>query len=538
MTLGPMANALAPLHAKMPKAVQEREILRVVALLEGIDPVAVMKQAQREILIWAQNRSGGQLPETAWGGLPFEYFSGGRTTLVARIPGDDIELWALRGDDPDKEVPGRIWTTEVTLGRTKGTAPQLALRLIVSSSELDLSINPHVPGLVQQIAAKCGLRSGPYPLDAMASVIESEGDVAELIDMLEAPDRKLPILVVSGDERSRNPNQPLVNADKLATATLGLAHVFVLPARFTYGLSDIFGKARSVYHGAIRIYLPSFDSASDPFVHRLFLGDAVKDDPDGICTNLRLIVASESLRRTRLGHDVLPFVAVRSAALKLEQQARANSGANEIDQLETAKKQVTALEAEIAAAKNEASQNWQLAQEEEERAIASEAQLNAARARIQVLEEQFRSRGFHPDADIVIPDAWEELADWCDTTFAGRLVLSPVARRGIRNPRFEDIELVGRSLVWLAGECRTRRLMGGGTLANIQIESGVENAPCGNDTFQFDFQGRRLNADWHVKSGGNTRDPARCLRIYYTFDDVTQQVIVADMPAHRRTAAS
>ena len=39
-------------------------------------------------------------------------------------------------------------------------------------------------------------------------------------------------------------------------------------------------------------------------------------------------------------------------------------------------------------------------------------------------------------------------------------------------------------------------------------------------------------------SGGNTRDPSRCLRIYYCFDEQTQQIIVSDMPAHRRTAAS
>jgi hypothetical protein len=100
------------------------------------------------------------------------------------------------------------------------------------------------------------------------------------------------------------------------------------------------------------------------------------------------------------------------------------------------------------------------------------------------------------------------------------------------------VALVGRCLRWLASTCRDRRINGGGSLANIPIEEGVENAPCGADSFNFDFHGRRLQADWHVKSGGNTHDPVRCLRIYYAFDEMTQQIVIAEMPAHRRTGAS
>ena len=44
-------------------------------------------------------------------------------------------------------------------------------------------------------------------------------------------------------------------------------------------------------------------------------------------------------------------------------------------------------------------------------------------------------------------------------------------------------------------------------------------------------------AYWHIKNGG-TRDPRRCLRIYYFWDATTQQVVIADMPAHRVTEAT
>lgn len=75
-------------------------------------------------------------------------------------------------------------------------------------------------------------------------------------------------------------------------------------------------------------------------------------------------------------------------------------------------------------------------------------------------------------------------------------------------------------------------------MSNVTIMDGIQNASCGADTYDFDWNGRRFSADWHIKNGGNTRDPIRCLRIYYCFDTQTQQIVVADMPAHRRTGAT
>ena len=77
-----------------------------------------------------------------------------------------------------------------------------------------------------------------------------------------------------------------------------------------------------------------------------------------------------------------------------------------------------------------------------------------------------------------------------------------------------------------------------GSIRDEPVEEGVRNTHCGKDAFDFEWQGNRYTADWHIKNGGNTRDPSRCLRIYYAWDPATQQMIVADMPHHRRTGAS
>lgn len=538
MTRGPMADVLASLRSRMPPVVREREILRVAATLPHPEPAAAMDRARREVLSWAQKRCGGQLPKAAWEGQGFDFLAGGRTTLGVRLLEEGTDLWALRGDDPDKTIAGRIWTTEVVTGRGADGVPRLSLRLLVSTGEDELKIDPHVPGLLQQVAKHCGLRVGGYDAAPGVLHVQSADDFDQFIAMLESPERRLPVFVASGDERTADPNRPLIQADRLARATLGLAHVVVLSAAATYGLSDAVGNARSVFHGGVRVYMPGFDTAADPYQHRLILADTVRRDPEATLRGLQALAATESLRRTRLGHDVVLFAAVRSVALRAEQEARANAGASEADQLAAAKKSLEALTAERDAARALADENFEVAHQEEERAKAAEARVRGALARIEQLKAALTSRGQDPDAGITLPESWDRFADWCDEALVGRLVVAPAARSGIKKAVFTDVAAAARCLLWLAGTCRDRRMNGGGSLSNISIEQGIENAPCGADTFKFDFHGSRLEADWHVKSGGNTHDPARCLRIYYSWDETTQQIVVAEMPAHRRTGAT
>ena len=179
-----------------------------------------------------------------------------------------------------------------------------------------------------------------------------------------------------------------------------------------------------------------------------------------------------------------------------------------------------------------------LFEETEARAISAEANVRGSIARIQHLQENLTQRGEKLDTTLALPAKWPDLADWCGENLIGRLVLAPAARRSVKKPAFEDVSLTARCLIWLANECRNRRIKGGGSLSELVIEDGVRNSACGAYTYKFEFQGQRLDADWHIKNGGNTRDPSRCLRIYYGWHQQSQQIVVADMPAHRRTDAT
>lgn len=536
-----LSDALAPLASRFPTVVREHEILRVFASVGGSSASDAAEAARREILVWAQRRSGGRLPAAAWEFQNFEFYSGGRNSVGVRIRNESSDIWAIRADDPDKSVPGRIWTTEVVVGGLTGQQPRFSARLLVSSSEDELSIEPHSPGFVQQVAETCGLSLGPQLLDPSSWLVDTDDEANRLVELMVDPSRRLPLFVLTVPESSGDLWRPLVNADDLARAVLGIGQVAVLPANYTWRLTERFGKHRSVFGGAVRAYLPGFTAESDPYGHRLVVANLLAT-PEGVaqCNRwMKSLAATESIRRSRLGDQVLAFAGIRNASLELSQKRLKEEGATDREQLEAANARIAALEAQMS--DNNASLQY-FAEEHkkaEERSEAAEAQLRANAFRIQQLNDQLKARGDSPDMNIQLPTNWADFAAWCDSQLAGRVVLSPPARRGVRAPEFEDIQLAARCLVWLATECRDRRLgESQGSIAEEPIEEGVRNSHCGGDQFDLDWQGQRYTADWHVKSGGNTRDPKRCLRIYYFWEPSTQQIVIAEMPAHRRTAAS
>jgi hypothetical protein len=536
---GTMHQALYGLAQRMPRVVREHEVLRVSGWMRKDDSEEAAKTAISEVLKWAQKRCGGRLPPEAWEHQPFEYLSGGRNSSCVRLQSTTSDIWAIRADDPDKKVAERVWTTEVVIGLVPGQAAKFSARLLVSTPETELLIEPHTPGFVQQVVETCNLYRGRYPLSAEPMLVETEDEAEDLIAHLIDPQRELPTFVVTLPPGYSD--HPHLNALELSRAMLGIAHLAVIHPALTWSLSERFGRFRSVFGGAARVYMPGFAEDADPYSHRLVLaGQIASVEGAARCARwIRVLAAQESLRSAKLGRDVLAFSAIRNAALQLRQQVLESEGASDADQLHAAKSRIAALEKQMEQQK--ADQDYYLDEYEKERARAelAEAQSQKSAYRIQTLTRLLKDKGDDPDTDAALPKSWSELADWCDEHLAGRVVLTNSAHNGLKKADYQDFETAARCLLWLANQGRDARISGGGgSINNRPIFEGIQNASCGEDTYEFDWNGRRFSADWHLKSGGNTRDPSRCLRIYYCFDEQTQQIIVSDMPAHRRTAAS
>lgn len=518
--------------------VRERELLRVAAVLSSTDPVTAAKAARSEVLSWAANQVGERLPAAAEDGGSFEQFRGGRTCLGAGFEDSHRALWALRVDRPDASVAQRTWTTEIVIGYAPTSGPALfSLRLLVSTPEESLPIDPAVPGLVRQIATVCGLQHGDARLEGSPWFIASQADVEELIDELTNPGRIAPYLVCSIAEGE---SVPRVDVRLLAKVSLGLARVVVVPSTHTWVLTEQFGKLRSVYSGAVRAYMPGFTQDANPYAHRLFLIESTADGGRArlALKSLRWLVANESLRRFRLGDEVIAFSAVRELTLDFERQRLRQAGSSELEQLEAAQVQVNALKEDLRRAKAEADQWLSDYERADEEAQNYQQQLRSAQFRIQQLLAQIKERGDEPDSAVQLPEGWGGFADWCDEVLSGRIMLSSRARRETKSANFDDPKTAARGLLWLANEYRDSRINGAEGDLRKPIADGIHNERCGADSFDFAWNGRQEPVEWHLKNGGNTRDPRRCLRIYYFWDEESQVVVIASMPAHIRTGAT
>ena len=533
---GTLAGKLAPLAARMRSAVRTHEVLRVAGTLQGSNAEDAVRGAVGEVLRWATGQAGAEFPQAAWTGESFDLPIPGRDPSAVRFRSAGADLWAFRINRPDRDVTGRTWSTEVVLGYGPEQPARFSARLLTATDEPELSIRPTVPGFVVQIASASTLFAGSQRALHVPTVWHGSAECADLLAHLIDPGRELPTIALSVAEGSA---EPALDASVLARSLAGLAHVGVIGSEAGWELTRRLSKRLSVFGGAVRIYHPGFSPTADPFAHPLVLAQALADpgSRDRSILWLQETVARSSLQRTRLGQDVLGFAAIRAAEAELRASSL-GAHATQAEQIEAQRAQIAALEARVAALEAENAYYVDDAATERERAEAAEARARGAEGRILDLTEQLRSSGTDPDAGVTLPKDWSEFADWCARHLAGRVVPAPRARRMVRAPLYNSPRTAARSLIWLATMGLERFQNGGGSLSNIPILSGVENAPCGADAFTFDWEGGRLQADWHVKSGGNTRAPETCLRIYYAFDAATGQIVVAEMPAHRRTGAT
>jgi hypothetical protein len=259
------------------------------------------------------------------------------------------------------------------------------------------------------------------------------------------------------------------------------------------------------------------------------------------------LAASESLKRIRYHQDLPSFSKVKQAALQLERKHAADTGTSDEGLLRLA-------EEEIEEQKREIDQLYGALAEEEGRAKAAYEEAQQAtsqwhwlKERIALLEGQFGNLGRDVDAELPIPTSLTNVKDWADRNLAGRLIVTAKAARVAKRSVFADPGLVYRALLLLAKEYQLMRIDGGEDRQKAFDEKrrhlGLYNERTGDETrlreqseeFLVSWNGRKYVLDWHLKNGGNTRDPTRCFRAYYFWDEAKQIVVVGSLPEHLST---
>ena len=392
-------------------ASREREVLRVSGSIPTTAPSLVAAEVREECLKWVSNRAGDSIPEQAWHGHGFEHFRGGRNAIGVRLEHHPYDMWAVRTDDPDKEVPGRTWSTETLVATLGEDAVAYAIRLLVNTSESHLDIEPHVPGQVRQVADRFTLTRGLVRFSSSPTHIDTDGKLNELVRTLEAPERDVPIVLVSA-----RPSEHLyLDVESLARTTVGVAQVAVIEDAQSWRLTALLGKRYSVYGGAARVYLPGFSRASNPFAHRLFLPDALRE-AGGAREALRWIrvqVGGSSVLNTRLNEDLFSFEQVRNLSLRLRREQLAEASADTSEQLVLAEQQIVSLEQQVGARSEMLDYFAEQYDLERERAEAAEELANSSAFRIQQLLDHIRESNQPTPSQPPSPTQWEDFAEWC-----------------------------------------------------------------------------------------------------------------------------
>ncbi len=534
------------------RSISVRPVCQTVLRLAGNDPRASFVEARRQVLLWIAKRAGHRLPESAWDGEPFDLHQVGAQRSAA-VAIEDPPYWAARLDDADKDVAQRTWSTEIGLGVNAKSETIFGCRLYCVSRGEDVPFIPHVPGVVRQIVENVGATLDGRLLSLDPWLVTDEDSVDELVDVICSPARKCNVFVFSLPEGDQNIEHTVMPVAPFHRATLGGAHCAILTGPASLSLTDRLGKEFSVFHQGIRTYRPGFDPDLDgPYDHPLALPQKVRGWPKDVGGFERLLI-NEALKRAVTGTDLerqLPsFATVQRIALEARRERAKSEGASQDELLDLALGEVAAVK---TAAKQQLEEVGSLLSAVDEERIRAEQDRDEAkseilglRARVTALEHALVERGT-PIKPPVIPDAFADLDEWSRANLAGSVYVHKRALREAKKSLFENPPLAYRALLLLRDYYVPMRRSGGldrkRAYENACRELGLEESPSfagarageEGDEYFVTYEHRRRMLDRHLK-GSNVRNERFGFRLYFFWDEESQQVVVGWLPSHLST---
>ena len=495
-------------------------------------------------------------------------------SLYTKLPPEAAEHRSFEIQDDDRlceciAVPERmLWAIRFKFASKDGTAWYYDIALVreddrlIFGMKIDTAFGADVKALQANLPLVesllgCGLLAQGRPVTANLWQVNTPEDVTELVKLLEDPRRSLPVIAISAVNWNTwrfTPHAPgyLVNAAYLADKVKGYAIVAQISFRAAKTLTDTVGKSWSVFDGACRTYFPKVDfnngsPAHHPFnlKNKIWFWEYEGERGERGFTSFLIDTAHRVASTSRTDWSGLYFVPdARILAAELE-MAHAAHLANAPERELAMQNQIAALQRKLQTEEDE-NADWlselEKATEEAEyykqENIALRARLDALRAHL------IRQNGESPDAEIPIPDNYKVMGEWVKEHLAGRLVLLPRAERAASKAEYTEVGMVYRALLILANEYRDSR-MGTGTdkafrdaLAQygMDFSGSIDKGRAGQegDTYYVNYPigtSQRVFLQFHLERG--TRHENRyCMRIYFFWDDDTNQVVVGWLPSH------
>jgi hypothetical protein len=513
-----------------------RPIVQITCALGGNSVEASVETARNVVLEWLRDKQRvGGIPEAAWHGGPFEIdVAQDRPVSVEAFE----NLWAMRYDNPDLVVPGRYWRTEAIIGRTDNIA-LTGMRLSVISRTWDQPHFRSVPQLVARMVRRPGLTDYGYRLTETAWDVRTEQHVEDLVHLLELGERTRPVFIVSTDQHG----DCVIDPDFLAQRTAGLAHVVRLSVEAAWTLSERLGRRLSVFGLAARSYYPGFDRTSARFEDHPLAGvewlNRRFPDSRSFINFLSDRAVDASIAHADLDQRLPSYARVRQSIASRRLDAAKRAQASDVELTRLYEEDNDQLRDDLKAAEDlleERSRRQRIVEEERDE-FARE--VYALRVRVDQLHTALAARG--TVETVPTPDNYEDIDDWVQQYVGGSLVLLPRALRAVKKSEYAEPSLVYKALLLLGREYRNLRLgrIPQQALDEALSESGVEISGTGNlahlmqwrEDYEVSWRGTNCFLDMHLKKG-TARAPRHCLRIYFFWDQDSEQVIIGHLPDH------
>ena len=491
-----------------------------------------------------------KLPPEAAERRSFEIQDGDRLCECIAVP--ERMLWAIRFKFASKD--GTAWYYDLALVREDDR--------LIFGMKIDTAFGADVKALQANLPLVesllgCGLLAQGRPVTANLWQVNTPEDVAELLALLEDPRRSLPVIAVSAVNWKAwrfTPHAPgyLVNASYLADRVKGYAIVAQITFRGAYALTDAVGKTWSIFDGACRTYFPKvdFDNGS-PAHHPFNLKDKIwfweyeGERGERGFTSYLINTAHRVASTSRTDWSGLYFVPdARILAAELE-MAHAAHLANAPERELAMRNHIAALQRKLQTAEDE-NADWlgelekatEQAEYLQQENAALRLQLDALRAHL------IRQSGESPDKEIPIPNNYKVMGEWVKEHLAGRLVLLPRAERAASKAEYTEVGMVYRALLILANEYRDSR-MGTGTdkafrdaLAQygMDFSGSIDKCRAGQEgeAYYVNYPigtAQRAFLQFHIVRG-TAHENRYCMRIYFFWDEDTNQVVVGWLPSH------
>lgn len=541
-----------------------RPISQVVLKIPKGTKASAFENTRKVILEWINRRAGKPLPEKAWRGESFTLHEIGAQPVEAiAIEG----YWAARLDDADREVAQRVWTTEISIAENDDGSVLFGTRLHCVTRGEDRPFDPSIPRFVRDIISVKNAYLDERMVSVKPWIVDSDEDIDKLYLLLTNPHRHSEVIVFSIADHSDNVDKMTDMASSVAKQAAGVAHTVILTAKASWRLSDRVGEEFSVYGQAVRTYRPGFDpSVETRFAHPLMLASRIAEREDGEGKGwiaYEKLLISQALRRSISGRDIeqrLPrFATVRHLINeKLLQRVQSDTGLSYKEQLAQEQEYTVELQRALREQEDEFEKQRRdddalinMAENERDQAVAESQQFKAQywrlQHRVKALEEELKKAGRSTQPEI--PDNLNEFEKWCDENLSGFVEVHNRAFRGAKDSLYRDPSLIFKALLLLRDyyvpmrqrqegeeylkekfekECQTLGIMEAPSIDKVR--KGEEG-----DAYHVKYLGETRFLDRHLKNKGSTRNPSRCFRLYFFWDDENGQVVVGWLPSHLST---